>query len=50
LQAESVLADQKEFVLPGKQWQAFLDAMERPAKVKPELVRLFSGKKIEPGD
>ena len=50
LQAESVLADQKEFVLLGKRWQAFLDALERPAKVKPELVRLFSGKKIESGD
>jgi uncharacterized protein (DUF1778 family) len=42
LQAEHVLADKREFVVPPKQWQSFLAALDRPARVKPELARLFS--------
>ena len=42
LQAEHVLADKREFVASPKQWSAFLQALDRPARIKPELVRLFS--------
>ena len=42
LQAEHVLADKREFVANAKQWQAFVEALDRPARVKPELARLFS--------
>lgn len=42
LQAEHVLADKREFVVSPKQWQSFLAALDRPARVKPELARLFS--------
>ena len=42
LQAEHILADKREFVASDRQWRAFLDALDRPARVKPELARLFS--------
>jgi uncharacterized protein (DUF1778 family) len=42
LQAERVLADKREFLASPKQWQAFIDALDRPAQAKPELARLFS--------
>ena len=42
-QAERLLADQKDFVVSGTQYAAFLEALDRPARVKPELLRLFSG-------
>jgi uncharacterized protein (DUF1778 family) len=42
LQAEHVLADKREFVASPKQWKAFVEALDRPARVKPELARLFS--------
>ncbi len=42
LQAEHVLADKREFVATAKQWQAFVEALDRPARIKPELSRLFS--------
>ncbi|MDE3137992.1 MAG: DUF1778 domain-containing protein [Acidobacteriota bacterium] len=45
LQAQHVLADKREFVASGKQWRAFVDALDRPARVKPDLARLFSDTK-----
>ncbi len=42
LQAEHVLADKREFIASPKQWQAFVEALDRPAQIKPELARLFS--------
>jgi uncharacterized protein (DUF1778 family) len=42
LQAEHLLADKREFVASGAEWQAFVRALDRPARVKPELARLFS--------
>jgi len=42
LQAEHVLADKREFVVSPKQWKVFVAALDRPAKIKPELARLFS--------
>lgn len=41
LQAEHVLADKREFVASPKQWQAFLEALDRPTRFIPELARLF---------
>ena len=42
LQAEHLLADKQEFVATAAQWRAFVEALDRPARVKPELARLFS--------
>ncbi len=42
LQAAHILADKRDFVASPKQWDAFLAALDRPARVKPELSRLFS--------
>lgn len=39
--AEQSLADQTRFVLDHKQWKAFLAALDRPAKDKPRLRKLF---------
>ncbi len=47
LQAEHVLADKREFVVSPEQWQAFADALDRPAQVKPELARLLSERPSE---
>jgi uncharacterized protein (DUF1778 family) len=40
--AEQALADQTRFVLDDKQWKAFMAALDRPAKEKPRLRRLFT--------
>lgn len=40
--AERLLADRTEFVLDEASWEAFTAALDRPAEVRPELVRLFS--------
>jgi len=48
LQAEHVLADKREFIASPQQWKAFVEALDRPARVKPELVRLFSKTSAEP--
>lgn len=45
LQAEHVLADRRDFAVSPKQWQAFLELLDRPERVKPELARLFSHSK-----
>ncbi|MGA2569198.1 MAG: DUF1778 domain-containing protein [Terracidiphilus sp.] len=42
--AEIELAEQKELTLPPAQWQAFLEALDRPATFNPALHRLL----IEP--
>jgi uncharacterized protein (DUF1778 family) len=42
LQAEHVLADKREFAASPKQWKAFVDALDSPARIKPGLARLFS--------
>ena len=42
LQAEQALADKREFVASAKQWNAFTEALERPAQINPQLARLFS--------
>jgi uncharacterized protein (DUF1778 family) len=42
LQAEHALADRRDFRVSPAQWKAFLDALDRPARIKPELAALFS--------
>jgi uncharacterized protein (DUF1778 family) len=39
--AEQSLSDQTRFLLNDKQWKAFRAALDRPAKDKPRLRRLF---------
>ena len=39
--AEHTLSDQTRFVLDARQWMAFMTALDRPAKDKPRLRRLF---------
>lgn len=43
LQAEHLLADKREFIASPRQWSVFVEALDRPAQIKPELARLFSG-------
>lgn len=40
--AEEALAEQVHFVLSPKQWKAFNDALERPARVLPNLRKLLT--------
>jgi uncharacterized protein (DUF1778 family) len=40
--AEQTLADQTRFVLNEEQWKAFMAALDRPARHKPRLRRLFA--------
>ena len=42
LQAEQVLAEKREFAASPSQWRAFMAALDRPARIKPELAALFS--------
>jgi uncharacterized protein (DUF1778 family) len=41
-QAEETLADRTRFVLHGKQWKEFMEALDRPAREKPRLRKLFT--------
>ncbi len=40
--AEEAIADQVHFVLSDKQWKAFNNALERPARVRPRLRKLLT--------
>lgn len=42
-QAEHILADKRDFIVTTKQWKSFVEALDRPARVIPELTQLFSG-------
>jgi uncharacterized protein (DUF1778 family) len=35
--AEDALADKCDFVVNARRWKAFVNAVERPARIKPEL-------------
>jgi len=48
-QAEHLLAEKREFIASPKQWKAFVEALDRPAQVKPELIRLFSEAGVQRG-
>ena len=39
--AENALLDQRFFLAENESWQAFLDALERPARIKPRLSELM---------
>lgn len=41
-EAEMVLADQRRFVLDPQRWEAFVAALDRPVKDKPQLRRLLT--------
>ncbi len=36
--------ENRELVATPKQWRMFIEVFERPAGIKPELARLFSGR------
>lgn len=40
--AERLLADRTSFRVDAEAWQAIVAAMDRPAKARPELAKLFS--------
>jgi uncharacterized protein (DUF1778 family) len=40
--AEETLADRTRFVLQEEQWREFMKALDRPARKKPRLRKLFS--------
>lgn len=42
LQAEHALANRRDFEVSATLWQSFLEALDRPARIKPELANLFS--------
>ena len=42
LQAEPPCGDKREFIVSPKQWQAFLEALDRPVRVNLKLAQLFS--------
>ena len=42
--ANQTLADRRRFELDDEQWQAFLQALERPVKSQPRLERLLTEK------
>jgi uncharacterized protein (DUF1778 family) len=46
LRAELSLAEKCDFVAPAKKWKAFAEALDRPAKVNPELTKLFTEKRM----
>ena len=39
--ATQTLADRRQFTLSGTQWQAFQEALDRPAQSKPRLKKLL---------
>ena len=42
MEAGRVLADRTAFVLEQRQWERFVEILDRLPREKPELVRLFS--------
>jgi uncharacterized protein (DUF1778 family) len=40
--AEETLADRTRFVLQEEQWKQFMQALDRPAREKPRLRKLFA--------
>jgi uncharacterized protein (DUF1778 family) len=44
--AEIALADEKHFRLPSAQFAQFVEALERPARVIPELQKLFKERSL----
>jgi uncharacterized protein (DUF1778 family) len=42
VRAEQEIADARHFELTSKAWQKFSEALDRPARTKPRLKKLFS--------
>jgi uncharacterized protein (DUF1778 family) len=42
VRAEQEIAESRHFEMSSKDWQKFSKALERPARVKPRLKKLFS--------
>jgi uncharacterized protein (DUF1778 family) len=40
--AQEILAEERHFALSDERWREFAAALERPARVKPRLRRLFA--------
>lgn len=45
-QAEQDIADQVHFAVPKDKWNEFVRALDRPARVKPELRKLFAERTV----
>jgi uncharacterized protein (DUF1778 family) len=45
--AERLFADRNSFSIDSESWRALMDALDRPAEARPELVDLFSRAKPE---
>lgn len=45
-EAESVLTDQRVFVLDDKQWKTFIKALDAPPKPRPRLEKLMREKTL----
>ncbi|MBZ5594215.1 MAG: DUF1778 domain-containing protein [Acidobacteriia bacterium] len=41
-EAEQMLADQRHFEISAEAWKEFTAALDRPARIKPRLQRLFA--------
>lgn len=48
--AERSLADQRQFVLNSRQWRAFTEALDRPARQIPQLENLLREPSILEGE
>jgi len=46
IEAELTLSDKRNFALPPERWKAFLEALDSPPVLKPQLQRLFSEESI----
>jgi uncharacterized protein (DUF1778 family) len=44
--AEEALSAQTRFVLNDKQWKAFMEALDRPPRIIPQVRKLFSGPSV----
>lgn len=42
VEAELTLRDKRNFALSPEKWKAFLEALDRPPAIKPQLQKLFS--------
>lgn len=47
--AQQVLAEQVQFTLPPKRWEAFCQALDAPPRVIPALQELFTAKGVFDG-
>ena len=46
IEAERVLADRTVFALPPKEWDRFVELLDRPPRVSPGLEKLFASPSV----